>query len=64
LWLAVGPESGFDAEELEGWRDAGWIRAGLGPRTLRADTAGLVAAAILLHLWGDLAPDSDPRGRC
>lgn len=52
--LAVGPESGFDAVELASARDAGWIPVGLGPRTLRTETAGLVAAAIVLHRLGDL----------
>jgi len=54
LWIAIGPEGGFEGDELRVWGAAGWRRAGLGPRTLRADTAGLVAAAILLHRLGDL----------
>ena len=44
----------LEANELEAWSAAGWCRAALGPRTLRADTAGLVAASIVLHLWADL----------
>lgn len=52
--VAVGPEGGFDAEELARWSDAGWLAASLGPRTLRAETAGIVAAALILHAWGDL----------
>lgn len=54
VWIAVGPESGFEEEELRAWALAGWRRAGLGPRTLRAETAAVVAAAILLHRLGDL----------
>jgi 16S rRNA (uracil1498-N3)-methyltransferase len=60
VWLAVGPESGLDAAEVEARSGAGWIRTGLGPRVLRADTAGLVAASVLLHQWADLGADSFP----
>jgi 16S rRNA (uracil1498-N3)-methyltransferase len=56
VWLAVGPESGLDPEEVSLWCATGWRRAGLGPRTLRAETAGPVAASIVLHRWGDLGP--------
>lgn len=52
--LAVGPEGGFADDEIERWCAAGWRRAEIGPRTLRAETAGLVAAALILHAWGDL----------
>jgi 16S rRNA (uracil1498-N3)-methyltransferase len=56
--LAVGPESGFSDDETERWAAAGWLRTGLGPRILRTETAGLAAAAIILHLWGDLGSRS------
>ena len=58
VWLAVGPESGFDEAESDAGRAAGWRPVGLGPRILRSETAGLLAAAILLHLWGDLGTAS------
>ena len=54
VWLAVGPESGLEPDEVARWCAEGWRRAGLGPRTLRTETAGLVAASIVLHLWGDV----------
>lgn len=54
VWLAVGPEGGFGAAELSRAREAGWRTAQLGPRVLRTETAGLVAASILLHRWADL----------
>jgi 16S rRNA (uracil1498-N3)-methyltransferase len=62
--LAVGPEGGLEPGEIEAWTRAGWQRTGLGPRVLRAETAGVVAASILLHLWGDLGSRSAPPGGC
>ncbi|HXV75055.1 MAG TPA: RsmE family RNA methyltransferase [Candidatus Polarisedimenticolaceae bacterium] len=59
VWLAVGPESGFSADEHCRHVGEGWLPTGLGPRTLRAETAGIVAAAIVLHLCGDLGRASD-----
>lgn len=53
--LLVGPEGGWSADEIAAARDRhGAIPVGLGPRVLRADTAGVVAAAVVLHRWGDL----------
>lgn len=54
VWLAIGPESGLSSEDVEGACGSGWRRAGLGPRTLRTETAGIVAAALVLHRWGDV----------
>jgi 16S rRNA (uracil1498-N3)-methyltransferase len=51
--LAVGPEGGFSAEEVEAAKTGGWRPAGLGPRTLRTETAGIVAVALATHIWGD-----------
>jgi 16S rRNA (uracil1498-N3)-methyltransferase len=52
--LLVGPEGGFDPAEValaEGSR----IRVvTLGPRILRAETAGIVASAIVLHELGEM----------
>jgi len=56
VWLAVGPEGGFSAGELDQLTARGWRLASLGPRVLRTETAGAVAAAIVLHTWGDLGP--------
>ena len=43
--IAVGPEGGWEREEVEAATRAGWIEVGLGPRTLRTETAALAAAA-------------------
>lgn len=56
VWLAVGPEGGFSQVEVDGLIGAGWRPASLGPRVLRTETAGVVAAAIVLHTRGDLGP--------
>jgi 16S rRNA (uracil1498-N3)-methyltransferase len=56
VWLAVGPEGGFSDGEIETLSQNGWLPASLGPRVLRTETAGAVAAAIVLHAWGDLGP--------
>lgn len=54
VWLAVGPEGGFTDAEIASLVASGWKCASLGPRTLRTETAGCIAAAIVLHAWGDL----------
>jgi 16S rRNA (uracil1498-N3)-methyltransferase len=46
LTVAVGPEGGFEPEELETLRDRGWSTASLGIVTLRFDTAAIGAAAV------------------
>ena len=52
--LLIGPEGGFDEAELRLARDCGIRPVSLGPRTLRAETAALVAATILMERWGEL----------
>ena len=46
--LAIGPEGGWTQDELESFRDAGWIPASLGSTILRAETAAIAAAAITI----------------
>ncbi len=62
VWIAVGPEGGFTGGELSTLAARGWREAGLGPRTLRTETAGLIAATLVLHKWGDLGRAGDPDG--
>lgn len=47
--LAIGPEGGFSAAELEDAVRHGFRRLDLGPRILRTGTAAVVAAALLLR---------------
>jgi 16S rRNA (uracil1498-N3)-methyltransferase len=51
--LAAGPEAGFAPEEQERLERAGFVRASLGPRILRTETAALAALAALNALRGD-----------
>ena len=52
--LFSGPEGGFSAGEFETALRYGMIPVTLGPRTLRAETAPLVAASAILYEMGDL----------
>lgn len=54
--LFIGPEGGFEVEEVEFARSHSVIPISLGPRVLRAETAGLVAAAAILYELGELGP--------
>jgi 16S rRNA (uracil1498-N3)-methyltransferase len=49
---AVGPEGGWSEVEIAAAIAKGFRAVGLGPRTLRTETAALAAAAILEWLWG------------
>jgi 16S rRNA (uracil1498-N3)-methyltransferase len=48
LTLAIGPEGGWTADELQWFRDSGWTAASLGGTILRAETAAVVATALAL----------------
>ena len=52
--LFIGPEGGFSAAEIAVARGYGLIPLGLGPRLLRAETAALVAAALVLYEQGEM----------
>ncbi len=45
--LAVGPEGGWAEDELQSFRQAGWISASLGNTILRAETAAIAATAVV-----------------
>jgi 16S rRNA (uracil1498-N3)-methyltransferase len=48
ILLAVGPEGGWAAVEIEQFRAAGWTAASLGNTILRAETAAIAAVAVVL----------------
>ncbi len=50
----VGPEGGFSKEEVALALGAGAVLFGLGPQTLRAETAGIVACSLVLYELGGL----------
>lgn len=52
--LLIGPEGGIEATEAAEAVAAGWQAVTLGPRILRAETAALIAAGLILHRLGDL----------
>ncbi len=52
--LFIGPEGGFTPQEIEQGQRYGAIPVTLGARILRAETAGLVAAAAILYELGDM----------
>ncbi|HEV8340073.1 MAG TPA: RsmE family RNA methyltransferase [bacterium] len=47
--LLIGPEGGWDPDEVEAARTHGAQVVSLGPLTLRTETAGVVAAAMVLY---------------
>jgi 16S rRNA (uracil1498-N3)-methyltransferase len=49
-----GPEGGLSHAELETARGHGLLPVTLGPRTMRAETAPIVAAAAILYEMGDM----------
>ncbi|MBU0602422.1 MAG: 16S rRNA (uracil(1498)-N(3))-methyltransferase [Gammaproteobacteria bacterium] len=51
--LLIGPEGGFDPEELAAARHGGFTPVTLGPRVLRTETAGVAVMAALNVLLGD-----------
>lgn len=51
--LFIGPEGGFAEEEIRMAQENGIIPVSLGPRILRAETAGLAAATAILYELGD-----------
>lgn len=52
--IVIGPEGGFEAEEINDLKDIGAKVVSLGRRILRTETAGLVTAAIVLYEKDDL----------
>jgi 16S rRNA (uracil1498-N3)-methyltransferase len=59
--LLVGPEGGFTPAEVGQAEDAGVRLVSLGPRILRAESAGLTALVLCQFLFGDLGGPALPR---
>jgi 16S rRNA (uracil1498-N3)-methyltransferase len=54
IFVLLGPEGGFTAEEIKKARARGFVTAALGPRILRAETATVAACVLLQYLYGDM----------
>lgn len=54
--LVVGPEGGFEIDEVRQARAHGFLTTGLGPRILRAETATLAALTLVQYGFGDMGP--------
>jgi len=54
IFIIIGPEGGFDVEEIDYLIDNGAKIVSLGKRILRTQTAGLVAATCVLHERNDM----------
>jgi 16S rRNA (uracil1498-N3)-methyltransferase len=52
--LFVGPEGGFEPEEIAAARQAGVLSVTLGRRVLRTETAAVVGAALVLYELGEM----------
>ncbi|GAB4174811.1 MAG: Lpg2936 family Dot/Icm T4SS effector methyltransferase [Wenzhouxiangellaceae bacterium] len=57
--IAVGPEGGFGDEDRRSLDALGFESVHLGPRTLRAETASIVALGLVQALAGDLGSAND-----
>lgn len=56
IYLIIGPEGGFDPEEVKEGVDGGMLSVSLGPRIMRTETAGPVLAALALYALGEMEP--------
>lgn len=56
ILVLVGPEGGFSPDEEQIALSSGCLPVGLGPRTLRAETAAILAVGLVLYKFGDLRP--------
>jgi len=54
LIALVGPEGGWDDDELAEAQGAGWRLVTLSGRVMRAETAAITVTALLQHRFGDL----------
>ena len=54
IGIMVGPEGGFEEEEIERLKEKGAYIITLGNRILRTETAGFTATALVQYELGDL----------
>jgi 16S rRNA (uracil1498-N3)-methyltransferase len=54
FFIVIGPEGGFNGDEVGQAQDKGFVPVTLGRRILRAETAGLCLVSILQYEFGDI----------
>jgi len=54
IFVLIGPEGGFSDDEVRRAGEAGFRPIRLGPRILRAETAGIAMVSLLQFILGDL----------
>ncbi|MEX0751207.1 MAG: RsmE family RNA methyltransferase, partial [Dehalococcoidia bacterium] len=52
--IFIGPEGGYEDAEVQAARDAGATIVTMGRRVLRSETAGLIAATLVMQAAGEL----------
>jgi 16S rRNA (uracil1498-N3)-methyltransferase len=56
--VIIGPEGGFEEEEIEALKEKGCFIITLGPRILRTETAGFVCVSLLQYEFGDMGGET------
>jgi 16S rRNA (uracil1498-N3)-methyltransferase len=54
IGIIIGPEGGFEEQEIEDAKANGVLSFTLGPRILRTETAGFTALTIVMYALGDI----------
>lgn len=54
VFVLIGPEGGFEAEEVRAAQEHGFKAVHMGPRILRAETATVAACALVQFVFGDM----------
>ncbi len=54
IGVLIGPEGGFEKQEIQEAQNKGFISISLGPRILRTETAGFAILTMLMYVLGDL----------
>lgn len=54
VFILIGPEGGFEVEEVRVAREHGFAAVHMGPRILRAETATVAACALVQYIFGDM----------
>ena len=54
IGIVIGPEGGFDDEEIALAKEYGWKSITLGPRILRTETAGMATLTAIMFYMGEI----------